>query len=49
MIVDDLDVMSATVTPDEADSPLVVDPYAVLFLSVSRHLKLSIMAAVYNA
>jgi len=36
MIVDDLNVMSATVTPDEADSPLVVDPYAVLSLSVAR-------------
>jgi hypothetical protein len=36
MIVDHLNVMSATVTPDEADSPLVVDPYAVLSLSVAR-------------
>jgi hypothetical protein len=36
MIVDDLNVMSATVTPDEADSPWVVDPYAVLSLSVAR-------------
>jgi hypothetical protein len=35
MIVDDLNVISRAVTPNKADAPLVVDPDAVLALSVS--------------
>lgn len=35
VIVDDLNVMSATVAPDKADSPLVVDSYAMLSFSFS--------------
>jgi hypothetical protein len=30
MIVNDLDHVGITLLPDEADTPLVVDPYAVL-------------------
>ena len=30
VIVDDLNTMSAAIAPDEADSPLVINPYAVL-------------------
>jgi hypothetical protein len=33
MIVDNLNVMDRTVTPDEADAPLIVDPNAVLAAS----------------
>ena len=29
MIVDDLDIVGITVSPEEADAPLVVDPNAV--------------------
>jgi len=35
MIVDDLDVQGVTVTPPEADPPLLVDPYAVLALAIA--------------
>jgi hypothetical protein len=36
VIIDDLNVVRATVAPDEADSPLLIDSYAVLSLSVSH-------------
>ena len=35
MIVDDLDFVCACITPHEANSPLIVDPYAVLSIAVS--------------
>jgi hypothetical protein len=35
MIVDDLDVKGVTVTPPEADPPLLVDPDAVLALAIA--------------
>src|SRR5215831_20499015 len=38
MVVDDLDVPRAVVSPTEADSPLVVDPDAVLPASIAAEL-----------
>jgi hypothetical protein len=35
MIIDDLDVFRRAFAPDEADSPLIVDPDTVLTLSVT--------------
>jgi len=35
VIIDDLDVKGVTVTLSEADPPLLVDPYAVLALSIA--------------
>jgi hypothetical protein len=35
MIIDNINVMDRTVTPDEADAPLVVDPNAVLAFPIA--------------
>jgi hypothetical protein len=35
MIIDDLDAFRRALAPDEADSPLIVDPDTVLTLSVT--------------
>jgi hypothetical protein len=35
MIIDDLDVFRRAVAPDEADSPLIIDPDAMLALPVT--------------
>lgn len=35
MVIDDLDVIGVAVAPHKADSPLVIDPDAVLTLSVA--------------
>jgi hypothetical protein len=35
VIVDDLDLITITILPDEADTDLVIDPDAMLSLSVS--------------
>jgi hypothetical protein len=35
VIIDDLDVKNVTFTPPETDPPLLVDPYAVLALSIA--------------
>ena len=35
MIIDDLDIECVTVTPPEADPPLLVDPNAVLALPIT--------------
>jgi hypothetical protein len=35
MVIDDLDVQGVTVTPPETDPPLLVDPDAVLALSIA--------------
>jgi hypothetical protein len=36
VIVHDLDLIGVAVVPDEADSPLIVDPHAVLTLPITR-------------
>lgn len=36
MVINDFYVIGVPVTPDKADSPLVVDPNAVLALPVAR-------------
>jgi hypothetical protein len=35
VIIGDLDVKGVTATPSEADPPLLVDPYAVIALSIA--------------
>lgn len=35
MIIDDLNAFGRTVSPDEADSPLIVDSDTILILSVT--------------
>ncbi len=35
MVIHNFDIMSISITPDEADSPLVIDPDAMLSLSIS--------------
>jgi hypothetical protein len=35
MVIDDLDHLSATVPPDKADAPLIVDPDAVLSSAIA--------------
>jgi hypothetical protein len=35
VIVNNLNVISAAIAPDKTDSPLIVDPYTVLSLSVA--------------
>jgi hypothetical protein len=38
MIIDDLDIVSVALAPHETDSPLIVDPDAVLTLAVAAKL-----------
>jgi hypothetical protein len=38
MVVSDFDLIGVAVFPYKADSPLVVDPYTVLALSIPREL-----------
>jgi len=33
MVVDDFDIARSSVLPDETDTPLIIDPYAVLPLA----------------
>src|ERR1039457_4689221 len=35
MIIDDLDAFRGAFAPDEADSPLIIDPYTMLALSIA--------------